>query len=251
MGREKIPYLSIKHLFADSGNVCAFPGCKQELFVGRTLIGEVCHIEGLKPKSARHNSYNSDPNDYDNLIVLCSNHHKIIDNEPEKYTVEMLQEWKREHAEASKNSHFRMSKEMWEEIERQYKSFYEDIRDLDPWGAKELKISYDLFNDSDEAIINQLQEDFTKLYKEINFTFEYANECAREKNLKYSVLPFESACLGIPNLCQIIELHIACLRIRVVKRMLVEEPDNAVLKEKLVQTEQEFKEIYSKAYHYD
>ena len=35
--------------------------------------------------------------EYDNLILLCCNHHKIVDEQPSTYTVSDLKRWKAEH----------------------------------------------------------------------------------------------------------------------------------------------------------
>lgn len=47
------------------------------------IIGEICHIEGEKPGSARYNDMmsNKQRNDFDNLILLCRNHHKEVDTD--------------------------------------------------------------------------------------------------------------------------------------------------------------------------
>ena len=63
------------------------------------MIGEMCHIEGVGKKALR---YNADlppehRDAYDNLILLCSNHHVIIDHDAEKYTVAELKRMKTEH----------------------------------------------------------------------------------------------------------------------------------------------------------
>jgi hypothetical protein len=88
-----------KALFARSGNRCAFPKCKASVVGGDTILGQICHIKGDKPGSARH-----DPNQTpeqrharENLILLCPNHHAVIDADEEAYTVERLKKMKAEH----------------------------------------------------------------------------------------------------------------------------------------------------------
>src|ERR1700734_4125683 len=90
---------TIKRLFALSGNQCAFPKCDALLTVRESLVGEICHIRGKKPGSARYaSSENLDENhDFDNLILLCPLHHKVIDDDEQAYTVERLKLMKGEH----------------------------------------------------------------------------------------------------------------------------------------------------------
>lgn len=89
---------TITKLIMASGAKCAFPGCSQLLIEGDQLIGQICHIEAASPTGQRYNPEQSD-NDrrsYENLILLCANHHKVTDN-TEIYTVEKLKEMKHEH----------------------------------------------------------------------------------------------------------------------------------------------------------
>jgi len=95
---------SVRHeLYARSGNLCEFPGCTHSLFENddteTTNIGEICHIEGLNPNSARYNPKSSDRerNSIKNLILLCANHHSIVDQDETLYTVEKLKQMKAEH----------------------------------------------------------------------------------------------------------------------------------------------------------
>jgi hypothetical protein len=57
-----------------------------------TLTGEVCHIKGVRPGSARHDTSQSDTerHDYKNLILMCPTHHTVIDDDQDAYTVEYL-----------------------------------------------------------------------------------------------------------------------------------------------------------------
>ena len=64
-----------------------------------TLVGEVCHIKGQKVGAARHDPGQTPAqrNHYDNLILLCASHHKVIDDDEEAYTVGRLQKMKADH----------------------------------------------------------------------------------------------------------------------------------------------------------
>lgn len=88
-------------LAALSGNECAFQDCTAPIYDTdhNVMVGEVCHIRGKRPGSARYdlNQTDDERDAYENLILMCSPHHKIIDDEPERYTVEVLLEFKRRH----------------------------------------------------------------------------------------------------------------------------------------------------------
>jgi len=94
-----------KMLWGRSGGTCAFPGCNLALFFEEAdtddvaLIGEEAHIVARNVGGPRGVS-NLSPEQrdkYDNLILLCSNHHKIIDGNPDVYTTEKLKDMKHEH----------------------------------------------------------------------------------------------------------------------------------------------------------
>ncbi|MEC5395758.1 ABC-three component system protein [Bergeyella sp. RCAD1439] len=97
--------LTIKKLYALSGNRCAFPNC-DVMFLNwedDTNFSNICHIEDANQNTHKADRYN--PNmtskeraDYNNLLLLCPNHH-IETNNPEKYTVNVLREMKRNHEE--------------------------------------------------------------------------------------------------------------------------------------------------------
>ena len=90
----------VKQLFAHSGNRCAFPKCKNGLIQDNTVIGEICHIKAARPNGPRYDpeQTSDERHSYSNLILLCANHHKTIDDDPEAYTVERLVKLKEEHA---------------------------------------------------------------------------------------------------------------------------------------------------------
>lgn len=96
------PHLStIKRLYALSGNRCAFPECDTTLVdqASETLTGEICHIRARRPGGPRHDpGMGSDElHAFENLILLCATHHKVIDSDPESFTAEMIFRMKAEH----------------------------------------------------------------------------------------------------------------------------------------------------------
>lgn len=92
---------TIKRLFGESGNLCAFPNCAQALISDSAVIGKVCHIKGRKPGSPRYDATQSDQDrhGYGNLVLMCGVHHDVIDNDEKSYTVERLHEIKSAHLE--------------------------------------------------------------------------------------------------------------------------------------------------------
>ncbi len=66
-----------------------------------TILGKVCHIKGSRPESARYdeNQSDKDRHSFNNLIALCGKHHDLIDDNEERYTVEVLRRWKFNHEE--------------------------------------------------------------------------------------------------------------------------------------------------------
>jgi len=100
-----IPLRDQKILCLKSGNCCALPECRKKLIVSGTaddkdsIIGEVAHIKGERLGSARYDATMTDKerNSYKNLILVCGNHHKVIDDQPQTYTAEKLYVIKKEH----------------------------------------------------------------------------------------------------------------------------------------------------------
>jgi hypothetical protein len=63
------------------------------------VTGEIAHIVSSRPGGPR-STYNLSPGEHDkypNLVLLCPEHHKIIDEHPEIYTVERLRQMKADH----------------------------------------------------------------------------------------------------------------------------------------------------------
>ncbi len=97
-----------KIVIIESGNRCAFSFGKEicnevlakENDGGRVaFIGDIAHIKGENEGSARYdeNMEKGERNNAENLMVLCKNHHKTIDDQEDIYTVEVLLEMKNNH----------------------------------------------------------------------------------------------------------------------------------------------------------
>jgi hypothetical protein len=90
---------TIRHLFAHSGNVCAYAGCRHPLIDGHgNFVAELCHIEAAEPGGERFNPAmtNAERSDRDNLLLLCHRHH-VETNDVHAWPVERMRELKAEH----------------------------------------------------------------------------------------------------------------------------------------------------------
>jgi hypothetical protein len=100
--RLSISQRTWKRLFAESGNICAFPGCRTALM---NLDGEhdvqIAHIRAVGSTGARFDP-SVDPQQlraFENLLLLCNKHHDLVDQAPvTTYTPEAMEVMKRKHA---------------------------------------------------------------------------------------------------------------------------------------------------------
>lgn len=86
-------------LHAKSSNRCAFPMCKNPITFNQTLVGNVCHIKAAKPGGPRYDpkQTNEERHGYDNLLLMCSIHNKVVDDDEATYTVDSLKQMKADH----------------------------------------------------------------------------------------------------------------------------------------------------------
>jgi len=98
----------VRELWARAAGRCQFHGCNRILYKSPVTqenvnISEKAHIYSFSTKGPRGQGiYKENPqelNNIDNLMLVCHDCHKLIDNdiEGEKYSVELLQQWKQEH----------------------------------------------------------------------------------------------------------------------------------------------------------
>lgn len=91
-------------LCAASAGRCEFEGCNKYLFEEESTcellnISEVAHNIASSPDGPRGNAELSHDlsNDIENLLLLCREHHKLVDDKPAIYTVQKLREMKIKH----------------------------------------------------------------------------------------------------------------------------------------------------------
>jgi hypothetical protein len=101
----------VKTLFALSCNICAFSRCEERLTdpAWRETKADIAHIRGKRPGSPRYDTNMTDDerHAFENLLLLCPNHHRLVDRlSPEAYSVQMLEEMKARHEEHCRETHW-------------------------------------------------------------------------------------------------------------------------------------------------
>lgn len=104
--RVKLKDPELKRLWALSAGRCNHPDCRELLLIDRTefdeavVMGEQAHIAPHGPGGPRRISEvpQGERDAYDNIILLCPNHHRgPVDGQPETYPEELLRKWKSDH----------------------------------------------------------------------------------------------------------------------------------------------------------
>lgn len=92
-------YQVLRELFLKSGNQCAFPGCCNVMMdeMGN-FIGQICHIEAAEEGGERFNPNmtNEERRAFDNLMLMCYEHH-IVTNNVSEYPASKLKKMKKDH----------------------------------------------------------------------------------------------------------------------------------------------------------
>ena len=97
----------IKLLWGRAAGRCSYCQCDLTHIMdglGNYHVGEMAHVIGKK-KGAARTTEGTGPDTYDNLILLCPTHHRMIDKAPEgAYPNEMLFQWKEKHESSVVNA---------------------------------------------------------------------------------------------------------------------------------------------------
>ncbi len=131
-------------LWGRSAGRCAFPGCGTLLLVpgsgtgASTNLGEICHIVARTLDGPR----GGEPllperrDDYSNLVLLCPGHHKLVDDQKEKYSVEILSAMKADHEKWVEQT-LSVDEDKRGDIElyASYVDQWSDLADLARWSA--------------------------------------------------------------------------------------------------------------------
>lgn len=98
-----VPQHTRLKLWVKAAGRCEFNGCNEPVWRNNLTLsngnfGEVAHIIAASEDGPRGSEESADLRiDYSNLMLLCQRCHKEIDDDPDKYTAELLRQWKQEH----------------------------------------------------------------------------------------------------------------------------------------------------------
>jgi hypothetical protein len=91
----------IKKLWGRAAGHCSAPGCNVnciELLANSeaVVLGEMAHVIPRSPGGPRGTGV-AGSDKYENLILLCPTHHRLVDKAPAQYPEELLLLWKQKH----------------------------------------------------------------------------------------------------------------------------------------------------------
>lgn len=241
MGKQARNYTqqTIKKLFALSASQCSFPHCGKKIVnQSNAKDSNICHIQGANPNGERYNPNMTDKEraNYDNLILLCQQHHDQTDD-VSYYTVEVLLDMKKSHEnkiqnllspsikklgdiETLKQFIYFMKEENIPLLNLEYmvkslpssinnnflffssffENFIKDNRDCYPFNDNQLNTIFNNFIDKYMTLINKIMDN------SINGAFQYNNfvplDRSSEMQMNKQYLSYEN----ISNLNQEIEL---------------------------------------------
>jgi hypothetical protein len=92
-------------LWGRSGNICAFSDCECQIIQDATptdeesLVADCCHIYADSDNGPRADASLSqeERDSYENLILLCKVHHKLVDDQRVHYSPSVLMKYKNNH----------------------------------------------------------------------------------------------------------------------------------------------------------
>jgi hypothetical protein len=159
-----ISNMARKTLWARSSDLCAFPGCHQQLTedlrdegskkieAAGIPLGEEAHIVSGSHDGPRYDeSYPAEKIDtYENLILLCPTHHRLIDKKNGMgFSADTLRRMKADQETAQRSRKSGQEKRL-EEIEIRTLAMIEtwvEKADLDQWESFTWKLNTPVFHD--------------------------------------------------------------------------------------------------------
>lgn len=154
-------------LWGRAANRCAFPDCQIELVMDETetddqsIVGDEAHIIAQEPEGPR--GYPNFPKDkidkYDNLILLCKIHHKLVDDQCIYYSVDTLLKMKNDHIKWVKDKlDYDDKKQSEDEIYASYLETFVKKANVDNWESWMSNIFCDSTSSIQKTHYNSLKE---------------------------------------------------------------------------------------------
>ena len=100
---KTVPQHTRLKLWVKAAGRCEFRGCNQPVWRNNLTLsdgnfGEVAHIIASSEDGPRGSEESADLRiEFSNLMLLCQRCHKEIDDDPDRYTAELLHQWKQDH----------------------------------------------------------------------------------------------------------------------------------------------------------
>lgn len=273
MGRKSIKAETYRYLYAYSGNKCAIPNCNQPIFEeDGLLVGECCHIEAYSLGGPRYNAAMTEEerNSKNNLMYLCSRHHKIIDNDVNLYTTALLKEIKKNHEDQFKENTRLLTEKMLIQIEYETQKHNKriiDINEADITGYK-----YKIDNSLDVwAVFEDICNRITTI-KEIWYNLAISDEnCFSDLKLVFSKLGIDNSKIneipyyenpffnrnwlthniGYHNIMSQLELHLALLKVKICEKIQELNPSDNQLNKMLDQYRKELEDLHESTHYVD
>lgn len=271
--RVSVKSETLRLLYAKSGNKCAFQGCNVPIFEENGLYtGKCCHIESYSPNGPRYNNATTieEKNSYSNLILLCSRHHTIIDNDIDTYTTEKLKEIKFNHENQYTEGHRDLKDDMLIQIEAQIDSFYSRLQLLDEADNTGLKMDINFDSNLDQCI-KDIKTSLDDIFDILTDLEERDNRCNEElkkyiesegvdlslfKNIDNYRNPFynrswETHYLSANNVRSRMILYLSSLKVKILEYMQSKEINSEDISKKLESSRLEFEGLYQRTFYAD
>jgi len=131
-----------KMLWGRSASRCSYPECHRQLVEDETetddpsIVGDEAHIVAEEPDGPRGDSplTRAERDSYSNLMLLCKVHHKLVDDQPNEYTVKALLKMKQEHLDwVAQNLDIDRVHQRDDEVYAGYVDEWAKLASLDDW----------------------------------------------------------------------------------------------------------------------
>lgn len=228
---------TIRTLFARSGNECAFPECQHELINKKDqFVAQICHIKAAESGGERYDTNQTDEERRaaNNLLLLCYRHH-IETNDVNEFTIEKMEQIKRNHEEQFSGSGFRPKEEIIDRISAESTAYWGRIDRLNTIEHSLLEFALPIEARHDAF---QLLADCRENIDIIESFIDHLCESVGSRR------EFWEACnLGLPNRMELLQVQLRQLELKLLEYHVREKPDDKGAMASLESLRKEFEEI--------